>query len=169
MISARTVPAKLYVRIFRVLSVKYTKPVLKSFLLQKYAKGVISPKHQDWHFKLIAKIRTLINRTLQKLFGDNFVKFKDISFPGDIDKDLVHYSPSGMKKYCFRIRRIFLEFKCILDFHFLFSVCMQETFIIHFTWDEYLYTLPWYHTTYITQKNIYVCLGIQCDKNMVGR
>ena len=31
---------------------------------------------------------------------------------------------------------------CILDFHFLFSVCMQETCIIHFTWDEYLYTLP---------------------------
>jgi hypothetical protein len=47
MILARTVPAKLYVRIFRVLSVKYTKPVLKSFLFQKYAKGVISPKHQD--------------------------------------------------------------------------------------------------------------------------
>jgi hypothetical protein len=31
---------------------------------------------------------------------------------------------------------------CILDFHFLFSVCMQKTFIIHFTWDEYLHTLP---------------------------
>ena len=59
MILARTVPAKLYVRIFRVLSVKYTKPVLKSFLLQKYAKGAISPRHQDWHFKRIAKIRTL--------------------------------------------------------------------------------------------------------------
>jgi hypothetical protein len=28
-------------------TVKYTKPVLKSFLLQKYAKGVISPRHQD--------------------------------------------------------------------------------------------------------------------------
>ena len=81
-------------------------------------------------------------QTYNKLFGDNFVKFKDISFPGDFDKDLVHYSPSGMKKYFFRIRRIFLEFKCILDFHFLFCVRMQETFIIHFTWDEYLYTLP---------------------------
>jgi hypothetical protein len=42
----------MYVRIFRVLSVKYTNPVLKSFLLQKYAKWVISPNHQDWQFKL---------------------------------------------------------------------------------------------------------------------
>ena len=47
MILARTVPAKIYVKIFRVLSVEYTKPVLKLFLLQKYAKGVISPKHKD--------------------------------------------------------------------------------------------------------------------------
>ena len=93
-------------------------------------------------FQTYNKNKNSINRTLQKLFGDNFVKFKDISFPCDFDKDLVHYSPSGMKKYFFRIRRIFLGFKCILDFHFLFSVCMQETFIIHFTWDEYLYTLP---------------------------
>jgi hypothetical protein len=51
-------------------------------------------------------------RTLQKLFDDHFVKFKDISFPGDFDKDLVYFSPSGMKKYFFRIRRIFLGFKC---------------------------------------------------------
>ena len=29
------------------LVVKYTKPVVKSFLMQKYAKGVISSKHQD--------------------------------------------------------------------------------------------------------------------------
>jgi hypothetical protein len=29
------------------------------------------------------------------------VKFKDIRFPGDFDKDLVHFSPSGMKKYFF--------------------------------------------------------------------
>jgi hypothetical protein len=35
-------------------------------------------------------------QTYNKLFGDNFVKFKNISFPGDFDKDLVHYSPSGM-------------------------------------------------------------------------
>ena len=58
------------------------------------------------------KHKNSINRTLQKLFGDNFVKFKDISFPGDFDKDLVHFSLSGMKKYFFRIRRIFLGFKC---------------------------------------------------------
>jgi hypothetical protein len=62
-------------------------------------KGVISPKHQDWHFKLIAKIRTLINRTLQKLVGDNFVKFKDISFPGDFDKDLVHWGTLHLSEW----------------------------------------------------------------------
>jgi hypothetical protein len=59
-------------------------------------------------FQTYNKNKNSINRTLQKLFGDNFVKFKDISFPGDFDKDLVHFSPSGMKKYFFRIRRIFL-------------------------------------------------------------
>jgi hypothetical protein len=52
-------------------------------------------------------------QTYNKLFGDNFVKFKNISFPGDFDKDLVHYSPSGMKKYFFRINPfgIFLQQK----------------------------------------------------------
>ena len=63
-------------------------------------------------FQTYSKNKNSINRTLQKLFGDNFVKFKDISFPGDFDKDLVHFSPSGMKKYFLRIRRIFLGFKC---------------------------------------------------------
>jgi hypothetical protein len=151
-----------YMSEYSVLSVKYTKPLLMSI----YSNFTKTP---GLTFQTYNKNKNSINRTLQKLFCDNFVKFKDISFPGDFDKDLVHYSPSGMKKYFFRIRRILLGFKCILDFHFLFSVCMQETFIIHFTWDEYLYTLPWYHTTYITQIYIYVCLGIQCDKNMVGR
>jgi hypothetical protein len=59
-----------------------------------------------------SKHKNSINRTLHKLFGDNFVKFKDISFPGDFDKDLVHFSLSGMKKYFFRIRSIFLGSKC---------------------------------------------------------
>ena len=63
-------------------------------------------------FQTYSKNKNSINRTLQKLFGDNFVKFKDISFPGDFDKDLVHFSPSGMKTHFFRIRRIFLGFKC---------------------------------------------------------
>jgi lysophospholipase L1-like esterase len=54
-------------------------------------------------FQTYSKNKNSINRTLQKLFGDNFVKFKDISFPGDFDKYLVHFSPSGMKKYFFRI------------------------------------------------------------------
>jgi lysophospholipase L1-like esterase len=63
-------------------------------------------------FQTYNKNKNSINRSLQKLFGDNFVKFKDISFPGDFDKDLVYFSPSGMKKYFFRIRRIFLGFKC---------------------------------------------------------
>ena len=63
-------------------------------------------------FQTYSKNKNSINRTLQKLFGDNFVKLKDISFPGDFDKDLVHFSPSGMKEYFFRIRRIFLGFKC---------------------------------------------------------
>ena len=53
-----------------------------------------------------------LNSTLQKLFGDSFVKYKDMSFPGDFDKDWVHFSPFRMKKYFFRIRRIFLGFKC---------------------------------------------------------
>ena len=75
------------VRIFRVLSVKYTKPVLKSFLLQKYAKGVSNfTKAPGLTFQTYNKNKNSINRTLQKLFGDNFVKFKDISFPGDFDK-----------------------------------------------------------------------------------
>ena len=37
-------------------------------------------------FQTYNKNKNSINRTLQKLFGDNFVKFKDISFPGDFDK-----------------------------------------------------------------------------------
>jgi hypothetical protein len=41
-------------------------------------------------FQTYSKNKNSINRTLQKLFGDNFVKFKDISFPDDFDKDLVH-------------------------------------------------------------------------------
>jgi hypothetical protein len=53
-----------------------------------------------------------INSTLQKLFGDSFVKYKNICFPGDFDKDWVHFSPFRMKKYFFRIRRIFRGFKC---------------------------------------------------------
>jgi hypothetical protein len=113
MILARTVPAKLYVRIFRVLSVKYTKPVLKSFsFVAEICQRDNFTKAPGLTFQTYVKNKNSINRTLQKLFGDKFVKFKDISFPGDFDKDLVHFSPSGMKKYCFRIRRIFLGFKC---------------------------------------------------------
>jgi hypothetical protein len=39
-------------------------------------------------FQTYNKNKNSINRTLQKLFGDNFVKFKDISFADDFDKDL---------------------------------------------------------------------------------
>jgi hypothetical protein len=42
-------------------------------------------------FQTYSKNKNSINRTLQKLFGDNFVKFKDISFPGDFDKILNVY------------------------------------------------------------------------------
>ena len=52
-------------------------------------------------FQTYNKNKNSINRTLHKLFGDNFVKFKDISFPGDFDKDMVHFSPSGMKSTFF--------------------------------------------------------------------
>jgi hypothetical protein len=85
---------------------------------------MIFPTYLPYFYHIVSLNRQIFFlasfQTYNKLFGDNFVKFKDISFPGDFDKDLVHYSPSGMKKYFFRIRRIFLEFKCILDFHFLF-------------------------------------------------
>jgi hypothetical protein len=68
--------------------------------LQKY-----SPKY----ICTCVKINLYLVPTKCKFRYGDFVKFKDISFPGDFDKDLVHYSPSGMKKYVFRIRRIFLE------------------------------------------------------------
>ena len=42
-------------------------------------------------FQTYNKNKNPINRALQKLFGDNFEKFKDISFPDDFDKDLVHF------------------------------------------------------------------------------
>jgi hypothetical protein len=42
-----------------------------------------------------------MNKTSGAFIGDNFVEFKDISFSGDFDKDLVHFSPSGTKKYFF--------------------------------------------------------------------
>ena len=101
MILARTVPAKLYVRIFRVLSVEIYKAGAKVVFVAEIC--------QMGNF---TKPPGLTFQTYNKLFGDNFVKFKDISFPGDFDKDLVYVSPSGMKKYFFRIRRIFQGFKC---------------------------------------------------------
>ena len=62
-------------------------------------------------YEVYVKQKNSINRSLQKLFGEKLVKFKDIRFPADNDQDLVHFSHSGMKKYFFRIRRIFLSFK----------------------------------------------------------
>jgi lysophospholipase L1-like esterase len=58
-------------------------------------------KAQRLTFQTYNKNKNSINSTLQKLFGDNLVKFKNISFPGDFDKDWVHFSPFGMKKYFF--------------------------------------------------------------------
>ena len=59
------------------------------------------------------KQRNSINRTLKKVHGDYFVQFTDIRFPQDFDNDLVHFSPSGLRKYFFRIRRLFLSFSDI--------------------------------------------------------
>ena len=47
-------------------------------------------------FQTYIKNKNSINRTLQKLFGDKFVKFKDISFPGDFGA-----------LFTFRCRKIF--------------------------------------------------------------
>ena len=66
-------------------------------------------------YDIFKKQKNTVNRSLQKLFGDKFVKFKDISFPNDYDKDLVHFSDSGMKKYFYRIRRTFLSSRCMSD------------------------------------------------------
>jgi lysophospholipase L1-like esterase len=77
------------------------------FVAEIYQRGNFT-KAPGLTFQTYNKNKNSINRTLQKLFGDNFVKFKYISFHGDFGKDLVHFSPSGMKKYFSRIRRIFL-------------------------------------------------------------
>jgi hypothetical protein len=107
MILARTVPAKLYVRIFSLVGEIY-KVVAKVVFVAEICQRGNFTEAPGLTFQTYNKNKKSINRTLQKLFGDNFVKFKDINFPGDFDKDLVHFSPSGMKKYFFRIRRIFL-------------------------------------------------------------
>ena len=99
MILARTVPAKLYVRIFRVLSVKIYKAGAKVVFVAEICQRGNFTKAPGLTFQTYNKNKNSINRTLQKLFGDNFVKFKDINFPGDFDKDVGHYSPSGMEKY----------------------------------------------------------------------
>ena len=112
MILPRTVPAKLYVRISSLVGEIYKAGAKVVFVAEICQRGNFT-KAPGLTFQAYIKNKNSINRTSQKLFGDKFVKFKDISFPGDFDTDLVHFSPSGMKKYFFRIRRIFLGFKCI--------------------------------------------------------
>lgn len=58
------------------------------------------------------KQKNSINRNLKKMFGAKLVKFPEIRFPEDYGDDLVHFSNSGNNKYFYRIRRIFLSFKC---------------------------------------------------------
>lgn len=63
------------------------------------------------------KKRKKINTLLKSQLGHQFVVFKDIKYPRDFHGDLVHLgtvgldSASGMKKYFYRIRRLFVSFR----------------------------------------------------------
>ena len=91
MILARTVPAKLYVRISSLVGEIYKAGAKVVFVAEICQRGNFT-KASGLTFQAYSKNKNSINRTLQKLLGDDFVKFKDISFPGDFDKDLVHWS-----------------------------------------------------------------------------
>ena len=62
--------------------------------------------------------REIINDLLRERYDWLFVEFKDVRFPKDYDKDLVHmdskerrHRNSGMRKFQSRIRRIFCSFR----------------------------------------------------------
>ena len=62
--------------------------------------------------------REIINDLLRERYDWLFVEFKDVRFPKDYDKDLVHmdskerrHRNSGMRKFQSRIRRFFCSFR----------------------------------------------------------
>lgn len=63
------------------------------------------------------KKRKKINTLLKSQLGHQFVVFKEIKYPRDFHGDLVHLgtvgldSASGMKRYFYRIRRLFVSFR----------------------------------------------------------
>ena len=58
---------------------------------------------------------------------------------------------------------------CILDFHFLFSVCILFKHLLFILPGTNIYIQVLDITQHITQIKICVCFRIQCDTNMVGR
>ena len=58
---------------------------------------------------------------------------------------------------------------CILDFHFFYFLCVCRKHLLFILPGTYIYIHFLDITQHITQTNICVCCGIQCDRNMVGR
>ena len=57
--------------------------------------------------------RTKMNKTLRKMYGVDFIVFRDIKYHLDYSTDLIHYNDRGLQKFFYCVRRVLLSFKNI--------------------------------------------------------
>ena len=124
------------------------KAVLKSFLMQKYAKRVISSKHQDWHFKLI---RTLSTVHYRNSLVTALWNIRTYAFLVILIKIGCTFHLSEWRSTFFVLGGFFVDSNVLLSG--TFYICGYQILRLILQ----LICFPWQ------------CLRIQCDKNMVGR
>ena len=118
-ITSQTTPREIFDRVVSIVNDLQAAGTSTIFVAEIMTRGDFS-KSPDQHLDKATfdRKRQKINSLLAQRFKENLIRFSDVRYPDDYDKDQVHLlknsastANTGMKKYESRIRRILCSLK----------------------------------------------------------